>query len=56
MAVNTDVFDINGDAQVDVVDVWQVTDSWATPSGEANGDGDTDIVDLFLVLAAYGNC
>ena len=48
--------DLNGDEQVDIVDVLQVIENWATPGGDANGDGDTDIADLLLVLEAYGNC
>jgi hypothetical protein len=48
--------DLSGDEQVDIVDILQVIENWATPGGDTNDDGDTDIADLLLVLEAYGNC
>jgi hypothetical protein len=50
--------DINGDAVVDVDDLFEVLNHWGDAGGDSdvNDDGVVDVDDLFEVLNAWGDC
>jgi hypothetical protein len=51
--------DLNGDGDVDVLDLLILLDAWGACPGcaaDLNGDGDVDVLDLLLLLDAWGPC
>ncbi|MCZ7568565.1 MAG: right-handed parallel beta-helix repeat-containing protein [Ardenticatenaceae bacterium] len=50
--------DVNGDGEVNAVDLQVVTSAWLTSappaSADRDGDGDVDVVDIMLVAAEWG--
>ena len=45
--------DVNGDGEIDVLDLIVIAQSFGTTKGDVNGDGTTDILDLTLVSQAF---
>jgi hypothetical protein len=53
------VGDLNGDGEVDVLDLLQLLDSWGPCPGcdaDLNGDDEVDVLDLLILLDAWGPC
>jgi hypothetical protein len=49
--------DLNGDDQVDGIDLGVLLSAWGTNgSGDLNGDGSVDGIDLGVMLSAWGAC
>jgi predicted outer membrane repeat protein len=50
--------DINGDSNVDVIDLLLVIGYWGThdSSADVNSDGIVDVLDLLQIIAAWGTC
>jgi subtilisin family serine protease len=51
--------DLNGDGEVDVLDLLDLLDAWGANPGhpaDLNGDGEVDVLDLLELLDAWGPC
>jgi hypothetical protein len=50
--------DVNGDGEVDVLDLLALLAAWGNTSGpeDINGDGIVDVLDLLELLASWGPC
>jgi hypothetical protein len=52
-------WDLNGDGQVAILDLFGVLEQWGTNPGapaDFDGDGDVDTVDFLAMLGAWGPC
>jgi hypothetical protein len=51
--------DLNGDGEVDVVDMLALLEAWGTDPGgppDLDGDGDVSVTDFLQLLASWGGC